>query len=289
MKKAEGAKTARELKEKYSRKRYTPRNLGIAFVAEYLYGLFLYNEGVSYKEQFDKKLLLFSETARRNHAHILSELEGLEKAIYNRYYNMLSESRTKFQFAVQVRDATIMDYLGRTYLINDTLAAEEVITKSREKGIYPEATEDFTNTLSAESFKKGRQRYKALNIFKQDIEKNLKYIQMHNTYIELIAEAFKIPEMEVLKVSTNSIDRQFEIANNHTKELREEEKAKAPSSQVKVYFDPVFDIQPAPPISEELTSLLLSDLKKYLSVIDCYNNLLNCYLNGQGIEAYSYG
>ena len=128
-------------------------------------------------------------------------------------------------------------------------------------------------TLSAESFKKGRQRYKALNIFKQDIEKNLKYIQMHNTYIELIAEAFKIPEMEVLKVSTNSIDRQFEIANNHTKELREEEKAKAPSSQVKVYFDPVFDIQPAPPISEELTSLLLSDLKKYLSVIDCYNNL----------------
>lgn len=289
MKKAEGAKTAQELKEKYGKKRYNPQNIWLAYMAQYLYGLYLRNEGVTFEEQKDEKYNLFNRHTRIKHAQILATLDGDNLKQYHYYDSTLSWVIEKFRYAVLVRDSTVRDFLAFGLLLKDTLSAEKTLDKAREAHIDSGITQELADDLSIKAYREGSQRYRALDMYDTIITANLKYIFMYNTYIEILSKCAGVPELTIFKVSVDSVEESREDVNGFIKELRKEAGGKATETEETIFFKELVDIQPAPPIPEKLLKKIINDTKKYGEGYDGFNNLLNCYYYGKGLDAYTYG
>lgn len=281
MKKAEGAKTAQELKEKYGRKRYNAQNIGIAFTVKYLYKLFLMNEGISYEEQAKEHLQLFSEKAEIKYDKTLSALTDYEEVVFHRYNHILYWIRERFHHAVFVRDSTIKEFLA--YRLSLKNKGEELYLNALPLG------EKDSNGIV-----KIKVSSDVLSVFKTSIERNLKYLLMYNSFIDEVAKAINIPELAILKVVMSGVDEQLKATNEMVENVKAEVD-KNGSYYDDALFSSVFvGIQQAPPIPNEILKRIENDLKGLLSsdcyLIDaCYDNLIACYYENKGIDAYAVG
>lgn len=293
MPRSEPAKTAHEFKDKYTRKKYTSQNIGIAFVAQYLYMLYLMNEGVSYEEQYEKRIHLFGKETMGKHAKILSSLDETEYYQYKRYDAVLSWVRTNFQYTVFVRDSTIRELGSLSYLIYETLKIENLIKDTGESNINQEVMKGLNEFLSIEAYKIDSQRRKAVLINKASIERNLRYVHMYNTFIEMLAKAIKIPELNVLSVDVSNMNESVVDANafiEETKTIAEEKNIKSEGTQ---FFED-FTVQSAPQIPKDICDRVYSELKEVITKDSgrCetgFENLRNCYYKGLGLDAYAVG
>lgn len=234
-KKTETAKTAQEVKEKYGRKRFNSSNAGESVIYAYIYWGYLKNEGVSNEEIATQPLYKDLDAIR-------AKVETVEDALkYNVYVHLQEWLANAFETAVFMKNATSSAISHFYSIASSTIAAENL-----RKALGEKAEENnislWLSTLSADHLRPTTATYETALSLRKNIEKGLRYLNVFNTLIQLIANATDIPELVLFQINISSTHEIIDKLNEALEVLREEISARevVPDDRALTTYPPLF-------------------------------------------------
>ena len=254
------AETAEEFKEKYGRKRFNSSTAGKAHILAYTYWAYLKNEGLSNEELLAQPLYININSMSEK----LKTIDDLN--IYNAYIRLEEWLGNSLETAVFMRNAT-KSVLAHFYSIaSGAIAGEEL-----RDALGAQADEGkiaiWLSTLSVDSIRPTTGSYETVLVLRQNIDKGLRYINVYNTLIKMIADAIEIPELDVFLLDMEPIRTITSKLNEALDLLRDaiSKRETAPDEQALTTAPPLFteramkatleafrDVSPdAPPIPED--------------------------------------
>ena len=277
------AETAEEFKAKYGRKRFTSSTAGKAHILAYIYWAYLKNEGLSNEE-------LLAQPLYKNLSSMSEKLKTFEELnIYNAYIHLEEWLGNALETALFMRNAT-KSVLAHFYSIaSGAIAGEEL-----RDALGAQADEGkiaiWLSTLSVDSIRPTTGSYETVLVLRQNIDKGLRYINVYNTLVKMIAEAIEIPELDVFLLDMEPIRTITSQLNEALDLLREaiRKRETVPNEQALTTAPPLFteraleatleafrDVSPdAPPIPEENITYTERNLRAFvLRGVKAWSNL----------------
>lgn len=254
------AETAQEVKEKYGRKRFTSSTAGKAHILAYIYWAYLKNEGLSNEELLAQPLY----KNLRSYSEKLQTIE--EERAYNAYIRLEDWIDFSLEMALHKRNAT-KSALAHFYSIaSGAIAGEEL-----RDALGAQADEGkiafWLSMLSVDSIRPTTGSYETVIVLRQNIDNGLRFINIYNSLVKMIAEEIEIPEFDVFLLDMEPIRTITSQLNEALGLLREaiRKRETVPDEQTLTTAPPLFtdsamsatleafrDVSPdAPPIPEE--------------------------------------
>lgn len=269
----ERADTAQEFKDKYGRKRFTAANAGKALIYRYIYWAYLKNEGMTNDEIIDQPLY-------KNFDNIRAKVETPEDLRRYWAYVYLQEwLANAFESTVFIRNATDGAVSHFYTIVADAIAGEN-LRAALGDNIHEEKVALWLSALSVDALRPTTNVFIMAETLRANIEKGLRYINVYNSLIALIAKEIEIPEFTVFQVSTADTRDSIERLNAALELLRGEisQRGEAPEGEAVSPISPAFtpkeievtlaaftDIFPdAPPIPAENVALTEQTLRAYV-------------------------
>ena len=251
--------TAEEFKEKYGRKRFNSSNAGKSLIYSYLYWGYLKNEGMSNDE-------LLKNPLYRDINEIRAKVTNVDDAyIYNQYLRLEEWVGSAFETALFMRNATKSVLSHFHNIVTDVIYGESLRGALGAKADETSISIWLSN-LSIDSIRPTESSYQTVLTLRENIEYGLRYLNVYNTLIALIAKEIEIPELVLFQVNMRVINDSIEQLNDVLTCLREDigkreivsdeqtETAYAPKLTQKVYeamLEAFRDVSPdAPPIPD---------------------------------------
>lgn len=254
------AETAEEFKEKYGRKHFNASTAGKAHILAYVYWAYLKNEGMSTEE-------LLANPLYKNLSSYSKKLQTLEDLnTYNAYIRLEEWVGSSIETALYMRNAT-KSVIAHFYSIaQGAIAGEEL-----RNALGAQADEDeialWLSALSVDNIRPTTATYNTVLVLRKNIDKGLRYINVYNTLITMIADAIEIPEFDVFLLDMEPIREMTSYLNEALELLREavRKRETVPNEQALTTAPPRFteraleatleafrDVTPeAPPIPED--------------------------------------
>jgi len=229
------AETAQEFKDKYGRKRFNGSNAGRALIYSYIYWGYLKNEGMSNEEIVENPLY-------KNLSHIRDKVQTVQDARqYYVYVNLQEWLANAFEHAVIMRNATRGAVSHFYTIVADTIAGENL-----RETIGESASSDkvalWLSALSVDCIRPTKNAFSTAQSLRINIDKGLRYLNVFNTLISMIAEETEIPELEIFKVQTAEMIDGIERLNEALEVLREEiaRREVVPDGEAEASLSPAF-------------------------------------------------
>ena len=249
--------TAEEFKEKYGRKRFNSSNAGKSLIYSYLYWGYLKNEGMSNDE-------LLKNPLYKDINEIRAKVTNVDDAyIYNQYLRLEEWVGSAFETALFMRNATKSVLSHFHNIVTDVIYGESLREALGAKADEASISIWLSN-MSIDSIRPTESSYQTVLNLRENIEYGLRYLNVYNTLIALIAKEIEIPELVLFQVNMRVINDGIGQLNDVLTCLREDigkreivsdeqtETAYAPKLTQKVYevmLEAFRNVSPdAPPI-----------------------------------------
>ena len=228
------AETAQEFKDKYGRKRFNGSNAGRALIYQFIYWTYLKNEGMTNDEIADKPLY--------NMKNIRAKTTTMQEALrYNVFVRLQEWLTNAFDSAVFIRNATDGAIAHLYTIVADAISGENIRAALGER-----ASSDnlalWLSTLSVDSLRPTKNSYIMVGNLRADIDKGLRYLNVYNTLIAMIAKELDIPEFTVFQVNTADTKDRIDRLNKGLELLRIEigKREVVPDGEASASFSPPF-------------------------------------------------
>lgn len=196
------AQTAAEIKEKYGRKRFSSGTAGLCPLIEFIYRNSQLNEG----KPRDQLEYLYQNNAS-------SKVEGEIDALrYQTYVNLINWIVSAMETSVSVRNSLMFLQSSYYQTIRTIIAGENLRQNLGEKALdtnvwiwlYP---------LTLQGYTPQEESYHRIIKKRAFMESSYRYMNAYNTFIELIGEAFNVPEITLFKVDMYQVTDAIPVIN----------------------------------------------------------------------------
>lgn len=218
--------SAADFRRKYKYKRFTAGNAGKAIVLNFLYDCYQQSEGGVQEE-------LYSDISSITQK--ITTYEDMNH--YNAYVYFVEWLRLGFDHAVLMRNAlqgAMSDYL---HITKSIIAGENLRQELKTENL----SEDAMLWMSAntiDSYTSQTEGGAVIQTIRDNIIMSLKYVKAFNSFIDLLAEEIRLPELSFLRVSTQGTDKDLHTLNEALSLLRVCTGEGIPSSKSLVQWTP---------------------------------------------------
>lgn len=232
------AENSEEFRAKYGRKRFTSSNAGKAHIYAYIYWGLLKIEGLSNEE-------VVAHPLYKNLSSMSDKLKTYEEFNqYNAYIHLEEWIGNAFETAVFMRNAT-KSVIAHFYSIaSGAIAGEELRNALQDLGTQVDTSNValWLSALSVDSIRPTSGSYQTVIVLRENIDKGLRYLNVYNTLIQMIADAIEIPELDIFKASLTPIERVASKLNEALEPLRYliKERKTVPNEQALTTAPPLF-------------------------------------------------
>lgn len=257
------AENSEAFRAKYANKRFTSSTAGKSHIYAYIYWAYLQREGLSNDE-------LLARPLYRDMDAIKAKIATTEDAfLYNRYLQLEAWLGDDYEAALFMRNG-LRSALAHFYSIASGAIAGENLKNALDK---LDAQGDTNNValwlslLSVDSLMPTASSYEAAITLRANAENGLRYLNVHNTLISIIADEIEIPELVIFQMDMEPVYELISQLNEALSLLRDAIKKREtiPNEQAVTTAPPLFteaalaatleafrDVSPdAPPIPEE--------------------------------------
>lgn len=267
------AENSAEFRAKYGKKRFNASNAGKAHILAYTYWAFLKYEGLSNDE-------LIAQPLYKNLKAYRKKLQTFDDiSTFNAYMNLEEWVSNALESALFMRNAT-KSVIAHFYSIASGAVAGEELRNALGDQANDRKISIWLSTLSVDSLRPSTGSYETVLVLRENIDKGLRYINVYNTLVKMIADAIEIPEFDVFQLDTEPIRTITAQLNEALDLLREaiRKRETVPDEQAIITAPPFFTAKAkeatleafrdvsteAPPIPAENTANTERALRSYV-------------------------
>ena len=201
------AKDTAAFYEKYSKKRFTAKDAGKAYLLNFLYDAYQRNSG-----RIDKAL--FDASALRNGIQTEEDMRSFDACYY-----LTEWLRTLYENAVAVKNDLILSLSGFDEIASSLLSAENI--RNRIQGEQSTELIIWLNTLTLEAYQPQEEGGILLQSLRDSIGRDIRYLKAYHAFLDVIADFTGIPECTILKIIASPVVRRLGALNVTLKHIRE--------------------------------------------------------------------